>query len=230
MRAAVIPGALHLIPYAFGAIVPIYNVPSANAAGGKLVFSLDLLARIWMGDIKHWNHTDLVALNPNAVSSLCEPGVAHLSQPAFRSCSDCRACPSCRSRWCLSMPTPSQARLAFLCACPRLASAHLLLSVPACADVRIPFARALLRSRVSIAEDGTGAVSWTPAKAIVVAGDKTVHSVVLNTPGAIGVVFNSPSLRCAAVGGSCVLRSAFTHPRSSGLPACLCTARLWAAC
>jgi phosphate transport system substrate-binding protein len=50
-------------PAVLGALVPVYNVPGA---GRPLRFSQRVLAGIYLGRIKRWNHPALVQLNPEA--------------------------------------------------------------------------------------------------------------------------------------------------------------------
>ena len=54
---------IHHLPLFLTAVVPIYNVPGSSQ---RLRFSGKVLADIFSGEIKHWNHPDLVKLNPNA--------------------------------------------------------------------------------------------------------------------------------------------------------------------
>lgn len=51
------------LPLFLSAVVPIYNVPGASP---RLRFSGKVLAEIFAGDIKRWNHPELVKLNPGA--------------------------------------------------------------------------------------------------------------------------------------------------------------------
>jgi phosphate transport system substrate-binding protein len=54
------PGALLHIPMALGAVVPTYNVPGVTA---KLRFTGQVLADIYLGDIKKWNDPAIQNLN-----------------------------------------------------------------------------------------------------------------------------------------------------------------------
>jgi phosphate transport system substrate-binding protein len=51
------------LPLFLTAVVPIYNVPGVNQ---RLRFSGKVLAGIFLGDIKRWNHPELLKLNPGA--------------------------------------------------------------------------------------------------------------------------------------------------------------------
>jgi phosphate transport system substrate-binding protein len=55
-------GPIFHIPTALGAIVPTYNIPGVS---GKLKFTGDTLAGIYLGDISKWNDPKLVADNPD---------------------------------------------------------------------------------------------------------------------------------------------------------------------
>jgi|SRR5579884_3220120 len=50
------------VPLAMGAVVVIYNVPGIDR---PLAFDGDVLARIFMGQVTHWNHEALKRLNPD---------------------------------------------------------------------------------------------------------------------------------------------------------------------
>lgn len=50
------------IPTLIGGIVPIVNIPGVGA--GELRLNGDLLARIYLGEIKSWDHPEIKALNP----------------------------------------------------------------------------------------------------------------------------------------------------------------------
>ena len=54
------PGALLHIPMALGAVVPTYNIPGVTA---QLKFTGQLLADIYLGDIKKWNDPAIQSLN-----------------------------------------------------------------------------------------------------------------------------------------------------------------------
>jgi phosphate transport system substrate-binding protein len=54
---------IHQVPLFLTAVVPIYNVPGVSK---RLRFSGKVLADIFAGDIKYWDHPDLVKLNPGA--------------------------------------------------------------------------------------------------------------------------------------------------------------------
>jgi phosphate transport system substrate-binding protein len=60
--AAAKGGPIFHIPTALGAIVPTYNIPGVS---GKLKFTGDTLAGIYLGDISKWNDPKLVADNPD---------------------------------------------------------------------------------------------------------------------------------------------------------------------
>ncbi len=49
------------IPMALGAVVVIYNIPELKA---QLNLSGQITGRIFLGDIKNWNHPDIAKLNP----------------------------------------------------------------------------------------------------------------------------------------------------------------------
>jgi phosphate transport system substrate-binding protein len=55
------PGELLHIPMALGAVVPLYNIPGVNE---KLRFNGQLLADLFLGDIKKWNDPAIAKLNP----------------------------------------------------------------------------------------------------------------------------------------------------------------------
>lgn len=54
---------IHHLPLFLSAVVPIYNVPGVSQ---RLRFSGRVLADIFGGDIKRWNHPELAKLNPGA--------------------------------------------------------------------------------------------------------------------------------------------------------------------
>lgn len=54
---------IHQLPLFLTAVVPIYNVPGSSQ---RLRFTGKVLADIFSGEIKRWNHPDLVKLNPHA--------------------------------------------------------------------------------------------------------------------------------------------------------------------
>jgi phosphate transport system substrate-binding protein len=58
-------GELLHIPLTLGAVVPIYNVPGVEKAK-PLIFSGEVLADIFHGEITKWNDPALAALNPGA--------------------------------------------------------------------------------------------------------------------------------------------------------------------
>jgi phosphate transport system substrate-binding protein len=60
-RLKAAPGPLLHIPMALGAVVPAYNIPGVTT---KLNFSGQVLADIFLGDIKKWNDPALAKLNP----------------------------------------------------------------------------------------------------------------------------------------------------------------------
>jgi phosphate transport system substrate-binding protein len=62
-RLKTAPGALLHIPMALGAVVPAYNVPGVT---GQLNFTGQVLADIFLGDIKKWNDPAIQKLNPRA--------------------------------------------------------------------------------------------------------------------------------------------------------------------
>ena len=53
-------GVIH-IPLCMGAIVPAYNLPGVD----DLVFSGEVLLKIYLGEIKEWNHEAIKKLNPD---------------------------------------------------------------------------------------------------------------------------------------------------------------------
>ncbi|HWG85167.1 MAG TPA: phosphate ABC transporter substrate-binding protein PstS [Deinococcales bacterium] len=55
------PGRILHIPTALGAVVPIHNVPGAD---GRLRFSGELLADIYLGKVTKWNDAAVAKLNP----------------------------------------------------------------------------------------------------------------------------------------------------------------------
>jgi phosphate transport system substrate-binding protein len=55
------PGKLHHIPTTLGAVVLAYNVPGL---AGTLSLSPDVVAGLFLGDIKTWNDPKIAALNP----------------------------------------------------------------------------------------------------------------------------------------------------------------------
>jgi phosphate transport system substrate-binding protein len=54
---------IHQVPLFLTAVVPIYNVPGVSK---RLRFSGKILADIFAGEMKYWDHPDLVKLNPGA--------------------------------------------------------------------------------------------------------------------------------------------------------------------
>ena len=54
---------IHQVPLFLTAVVPVYNVPGASK---RLKFSGKVLADMFAGEIKFWDHPDLVKLNPGA--------------------------------------------------------------------------------------------------------------------------------------------------------------------
>jgi len=54
---------IHQVPLFLTAVVPVYNVPGVSK---RLRFSGKVLADIFSGEIKYWDHADLVKLNPGA--------------------------------------------------------------------------------------------------------------------------------------------------------------------
>src|SRR5262249_43252471 len=60
-KAEATGGAVLHIPLIMGAIVPIYNLPDVEQT---LNFTGPVLADIYLGKIKRWNHPALQALNP----------------------------------------------------------------------------------------------------------------------------------------------------------------------
>jgi phosphate transport system substrate-binding protein len=69
-------GPIFHIPTALGAIVPTYNIPNVN---GKLKFTGDTLAGIYLGDIQKWNDPKLVADNPDLANVDQDIVVVHRS-------------------------------------------------------------------------------------------------------------------------------------------------------
>ena len=54
---------IHQVPLFLTAVVPIYNVPGISK---RLRFSGKILADMFSGEMKYWDHPDLVKLNPGA--------------------------------------------------------------------------------------------------------------------------------------------------------------------
>ena len=54
---------IHQVPLFLTAVVPIYNVPGVSK---KLRFSGKVLADIFSGEMKYWDHPDLLKMNPGA--------------------------------------------------------------------------------------------------------------------------------------------------------------------
>jgi len=54
---------IHQVPLFLTAVVPVYNVPGVSQ---KLRFSGRVLAEMFLGDVKYWDHPELVKLNPGA--------------------------------------------------------------------------------------------------------------------------------------------------------------------
>src|SRR5579864_4737213 len=74
--AAAKGGPILHIPTALGAIVPTYNIPGIS---GKLKFTGDTLAGIYLGDISKWNDPKLVADNPDLANINEDIVVVHRS-------------------------------------------------------------------------------------------------------------------------------------------------------
>ncbi|HVG92597.1 MAG TPA: phosphate ABC transporter substrate-binding protein PstS [Alphaproteobacteria bacterium] len=101
---------IYQVPLFLTAVVPIYNVPGVSK---RLRFSGKVLADIFAGEMKYWDHPDLVKLNPGAqlphlaiIMVHREPakGTTYLftdflskSSPAFRAKIGISASPSWRS-------------------------------------------------------------------------------------------------------------------------------------
>jgi phosphate transport system substrate-binding protein len=51
------------IPLVMGAVVPIYNLPDLDS-DKPLIFSGEVLAKIFLGEIKEWNHQAIQDINP----------------------------------------------------------------------------------------------------------------------------------------------------------------------
>ena len=60
------PDIVHLPLWAY-AYAPVTNVPAMN--GRRLLLSLPVLCSIFIGDVTHWNHPALLALNPLLVAA-----------------------------------------------------------------------------------------------------------------------------------------------------------------
>ena len=69
-------GEIYHIPTALGAIVPTYNLPNIT---GKLKFTGDTLAGIFLGDIQKWSDPRLVADNPGLANINEDIVVVHRS-------------------------------------------------------------------------------------------------------------------------------------------------------
>jgi|SRR5215472_679349 len=54
---------IHQVPLFLTAVVPVYNVPGVSK---RLRFSGKVLADMFSGEMKYWDHPDLVKLNPGA--------------------------------------------------------------------------------------------------------------------------------------------------------------------
>jgi phosphate transport system substrate-binding protein len=54
---------IYQVPLFLTAVVPIYNVPGVSQ---RLRFSGKVLADMFLGDVKYWDHPELVKLNPGA--------------------------------------------------------------------------------------------------------------------------------------------------------------------
>ncbi|AQN68650.1 protein tyrosine kinase (PTK) family protein [Saudi moumouvirus] len=52
-------------PLAGQAIVMVYNIPELTSLNTRIVVDRQTLGKIWTGDIKKWNHDDIIALNPD---------------------------------------------------------------------------------------------------------------------------------------------------------------------
>lgn len=61
-----LPPSHIMLPLMAGSIALAYNLPGAGSlANTSLILDRQVLARIWLGDITHWNDPDLVRLNPD---------------------------------------------------------------------------------------------------------------------------------------------------------------------
>jgi len=58
------PKAMVHIPFALGAIGVFHSVPSGNLGGASLALDACLLARIFNGNIRTWDHADIKSQNP----------------------------------------------------------------------------------------------------------------------------------------------------------------------
>lgn len=74
-QLAAAPGILH-IPMTLGAVVPIYNLPGVSA---ELKFTGEVLAGIYLGQIKKWNDQRLKDLNPGVSLPDADITVVHRS-------------------------------------------------------------------------------------------------------------------------------------------------------
>ncbi len=74
-QLAAAPGILH-IPMTLGAVVPTYNLPGVSA---ELKFTGEVLAGIYLGQIKKWNDQRLKDLNPGVSLPDAEIVVVHRS-------------------------------------------------------------------------------------------------------------------------------------------------------
>ncbi len=74
-QLAAAPGILH-IPMALGAVVPTYNLPGVTA---ELKFTGEVLAGIYLGQIKKWNDPRLKDLNPGTSLPDADITVVHRS-------------------------------------------------------------------------------------------------------------------------------------------------------
>ncbi|EKX51473.1 hypothetical protein GUITHDRAFT_61890, partial [Guillardia theta CCMP2712] len=57
---------LQMYPAVAGAVVPIYNLPELMEAKISLVLKTRTVAKIFAGEIRYWNHKDIIADNSNS--------------------------------------------------------------------------------------------------------------------------------------------------------------------
>jgi phosphate transport system substrate-binding protein len=70
------PGKVFHIPTVLGAVVPTYNI---NGVSGELKFTPDVLADIFLGNIKNWNDARIAKANPGVKFPDAEIVVVHRS-------------------------------------------------------------------------------------------------------------------------------------------------------
>ena len=61
-----------MLPAVAGAAVPIYNIPELVAIGQNLVLGRTIIASIFKGDIRYWNDSRILNVNPTAVKQVLQ--------------------------------------------------------------------------------------------------------------------------------------------------------------